>query len=234
MTSLIQIMNLRNVRMVFRNMLKVGLVTTAQYVISDLIFDLKYRVETINTKMLDELEIDSPNKAHGRYYEGTNAYVFKKMFSQVKVNAPNSCFIDFGSGKGKAMLMAAEKGFRRVIGVEFSVELVEICRRNLEIFKRKTNSKTEFEVVHMDAAEYEIPSEANLLFFSNPFDETLIAKVIVNILKSLEKCPREIIVMHLYPQGNMAFVRDPRFHLEHESTYGFVFRLSPDSLLLNG
>lgn len=214
--------------MVFRNIRRAGLITTFRYVTSDLFFDLKYGVETINTKMLDELKIDSPNKGHGRYYEGTNAFVFEKMFPLVETDVSNSCFVDFGSGKGKAMLLAAEKGFRKVIGVEFSMELVDICRRNLEIFRQKTGSRTEFEVVHLDAAEYEVPPEANLLFFSNPFDEALIAKVIDNILKSLEKYPREIIVMHLYPQGNMAFVQHPRFHLEQESTYGYVFRLSPN------
>jgi 16S rRNA G966 N2-methylase RsmD len=220
--------------MVFRNISKVGFVTTLRYVISDLIFDFRYQVDTINTKMLDELEIDSPNKVHGRYYEGTNAYVFGQVFSHVKIDLSNSCFVDFGSGKGKAMLMAAERGFRKVIGVEFSIELVDICRRNLEVFKRKTKGKTEFEVIHMDAAQYEIPSEANLLFFSNPFDEILIAEVIGNILKSLDQSPREILVMHLFPQGNMAFAGHPRFCLENESRYGFVFRVTPNPSRLNG
>lgn len=227
MTSLIQIMKLRNVKMVFRNISKVGLVTTFRYVISDMIFDFKYKVDTINTIMLDELEIDSPNKIHGRYYEGTNAYIFKRLFSEIEIDVPNSCFVDFGSGKGKAMFMAAEKGFRKVIGVEFSVELVDICRKNLEIFQQKTKSKTDFEIIHLDAAEYKIPSEANLLYFANPFDEILIKKVIVNILKSLEESPREIVVVHLHPQGNIAFASHPRFHLEHESKDWFVFRLKP-------
>ena len=229
MTPLIKILNLRNIKMVFRNIWRVGPITTLRYIFSDLIFDSKYQVETINTKMLNELEIDSPNKVHGRYYEGTNAYIFQKMFSEVKVDVPKSCFIDFGSGKGKAMLLAAEKGFHKVIGVEFSRELVDVCRRNLEIYKRKTKSKTEFEVIHLDAAEYQIPDEANFLFFSNPFDEVLIAKVIDNILKSLAECPREILVIHLYPQGNMAFAEHPRFHLEHGTTDGFVFRLGPNN-----
>ena len=227
MASLTRLMNLENVRMVFRNISKVGFFTTLQYIFSDLIFDYKYQVETINTRMLDELEIDSPNKSHGRYYQGTNAYLFKKAFSYIKVDVPSSCLVDFGSGKGKVMLLAAEKGFRKVIGVEFSKELVEICRRNLEIFKRKTKSKTEFEVIHMDAAEFAIPADANLLFFSNPFDETLIEKVIGNIFKSLEMYPREIVVVHLFPQGNRAFADHPRFLMEREWKDGFVFRLKP-------
>lgn len=227
MASLVKLLNLKNVKMVLRNISKVGLFTTFQYVFSDFFFDYKYGVETINTKMLDELQIDSPNKAHGRYYEGTNAHLFQKVFVHIRVDVPNSCLVDFGSGKGKVMLLAAERGFPRVRGVEFSGELVEICRRNLEIFKRKTKSKTEFEVTHMDAAEYQIPPDANLLFFSNPFDETLIEKVIVNILKSLDMHPREMVVVHLFPQGNLAFKNHPHFDLEYESEYGFVFRLKP-------
>ena len=212
--------------MVARNILRAGFVETFRYVVSDLVFDYKYGVDTVNTKMLDELNIDSPNKEHGCYYEGTNAYLFQKMFLHINVDIPNSCVVDFGSGKGKLMLLAAEQGFRKVIGVEFSMELVEIGRRNLEIYKQRTKSETKFEVFHMDAADYVIPPEANLLFFSNPFDETLIALVIENILKSLDMHPREIVVVHLFTQGNRAFANHSRFNLEYESKDGYVFRLS--------
>jgi 16S rRNA G966 N2-methylase RsmD len=225
--SALDIVNLENFRKVFRNIRKVGLVTTVNYIVSDLLFDMKYKIDTINTEQLENLDIDSPNVKHGVYYEGTNAYIFKNAFSSFKIDAANSCFIDFGSGKGKAMFMAAERGFSKVIGVEFSIELVEICRKNLEIFKAKTESKTEFEIIHMDASQYEIPTDANLLFFSNPFNETLTTKVIENILKSYDKAPRETWVIHLYPQGNMAFAKHPRFQLEHESHDGFIFRLKP-------
>jgi len=225
--SALDVVNLENFRKVFRNIRKVGLVTTFHYIVSDLLFDMKYKIDTINTEQLENLDIDSPNKAYGVYYEGTNAYIFRNAFSSFNIDASNSCFVDFGSGKGKAMFMAAEKGFRKVIGVEFSIELVEICRRNLEIFKTKSKSKTEFEIIHMDASQYEIPTEANLLFFSNPFNEILTTRVIENILNSYEKAQREIWIIHLYPQGNMAFARHPRFQLEHESHDGFVFRLRP-------
>lgn len=111
--SVLDIVNLENFRKVFRNIRKVGLLTTIRYIVSDLLFDMKYRIDTINTEQLENLDIDSPNKQYGVYYEGTNAYIFKKTFSSFKVDAANSCFVDFGSGKGKAMFMAAERGFRK-------------------------------------------------------------------------------------------------------------------------
>lgn len=225
--SILDIVTLENFRKVFRNIRKVGLVTTVRYVVSDLLFDLRYQIDTINTEQLENLEIASPNKAYGVYYEGTNAYIFQKMISHVELEPSQVTFVDFGSGKGKAMFMAAERGFRKVIGVEFSIELVEICRKNLEVFKAKSKSKTEFEILHMDASEYEIPADANLLFFSNPFNEALTNKVIGNILRSYDRNPRETWVVHLYPQGNMAFVRHPRFEVRHEAPEGYILRLKP-------
>ena len=227
--SVLDIVTLENFRKVFRNIRKVGLVTTIRFVASDFLFDMKYKIDTINTEQLENLDIESPNKEFGVYYEGTNAYIFKKAFSLFKVDEANSCFVDFGSGKGKAMFMAAERGFRKAIGVEFSIELVETCRKNLEIFKQRSKSKTEFEIIHADASQYEIPTEANLLFFSNPFNEMLTNKVIDNILYSYEKAPREIWVIHLYPKENLAFAKHPRFQLEHEMSEGFIFRLKPAS-----
>ncbi|MCC6500753.1 MAG: class I SAM-dependent methyltransferase [Anaerolineales bacterium] len=225
--SVFEIVNLENFKKVFRNFRKVGPVTTIRYVVSDLLFDWRYQIDTINTAQLDTLEIDSKNKTVGNYYEGTNAYIFQKMISRAEVVPSKSCFVDFGSGKGKALFMAAERGFRKIIGVEFSIELVEVNRKNLEIFKQKTRSNAEFEILHMDASEYAIPADANLLFFSNPFNEALTAKVIGNILKSYEQAPREIWVVHLHPQGNMAFANHPRFKVVHEAREGFVFRLEP-------
>ncbi len=222
---LLQIINLENFKRVLRNIRKVGLVTTLRYVISDLTFDLKYHIDTINTAQLDTLQINSQNKARGYYYEGTNAYIFQKMMARVGLDPAQVTFVDFGSGKGKAMFMAAERGFRKVIGVEFSIELVEACRRNLEIFRAKSKSKTEFEILHMDAAEYDIPAEANLFFFCNPFNEELTNKVIENILRSYERSPREIWAVYLHPQGNMAFVRHPRFEVRYEAPEGYIVRL---------
>jgi 16S rRNA G966 N2-methylase RsmD len=222
---LLEIVNLENFKKVLRNIRKVGLVTTVRYVVSDLFFDMRYQIDTINTEQLENLDIDSPNKQYGVYYEGTNAYIFQKMISHVKLDPSQTTFVDFGSGKGKAMFMAAERGFRKVIGVEFSIELVETCRKNLEIFKAKSRSKTEFEILHMDASEYAIPADANLLFFSNPFNEELTGKVIGNIISSYDRSPRETWVVHLYPQGNMAFVRHPRFEVRHEAPEGYILRL---------
>lgn len=226
MNSIFRLINAANLARVFRNIFKVGPITTLRYVISDLVFDKRYQVDTINTERLDNLDIDSPNRSSGTYYEGINAYVFTKVFSGLDVDVPQSCFVDFGSGKGKAMFLAAEMGFKKVIGIEFSLELVEICTKNLGIFRLKSASKSEFEIIHQDATEYLIPPDANVLSFFNPFNEAVTDKVIENIMKSHAQTSRAIWVVHLYPQGNQAFVKHPRFQLVRETNEGLIFRLA--------
>jgi len=226
MTSIFRLINIANLARVFRNIFKVGPITTFRYIISDLLFDRRYQIDTINTERLDNLDIDSPNKSSGTYYEGVNAYVFQKVFSGLQVDLSQSCFVDFGSGKGKAMCLAAEMGYKKIIGIEFSFDLVETCKKNLEIFRSKSASKSEFEIIHMDATEYSLPPDANVLSFFNPFNEAVTDKVIEKILESYTKTPRTIWVVHLYPQGNQAFVKHPRFQLVRESNEGLIFRLA--------
>jgi 16S rRNA G966 N2-methylase RsmD len=227
MNSIFRLINIANIARVFRNIFKVGPITTLRYIISDLLFDRRYQIDTINTERLDNLDIASVNKASGTYYEGVNAYVFQKIFSGLQVDVTQSCFVDYGSGKGKAMCLAAELGFKKVIGIEFSLDLVETCKKNLEIFKLKSASKSEFETIHMDATEYALTSDANVLSFFNPFNEAVTDQVIEKIMESYTQTPRTIWVVHLYPQGNQAFIKHPRFELVRESNEGLVFRLAP-------
>lgn len=43
-------------------------------------------------------------------------------------------FIDFGAGMGRVLLMASERPFRKIIGVEFARELITIAENNLRSY----------------------------------------------------------------------------------------------------
>jgi SAM-dependent methyltransferase len=45
-------------------------------------------------------------------------------------------FVDLGSGKGKALLIAGMLAYRRVVGVEIDSELAGEARRNVENFRQ--------------------------------------------------------------------------------------------------
>jgi SAM-dependent methyltransferase len=104
--------------------------------LEDSLFDVRYRTDTGGRVELSDLMIASENKDHGVRYEPTRARPFKKLINMLDLPR-DSTFVDFGSGKGRVLIMALECGFRKVVGLEFSQELCEISRKNLATSERK-------------------------------------------------------------------------------------------------
>lgn len=67
-------------------------------------------------------------------------------------------FVDLGCGKGRVLTLAAEKGFRRVIGIEVHPALAAIARENV------ARSHPDIEIWNEDAVEVTLPSEKLVLF----------------------------------------------------------------------
>jgi predicted RNA methylase len=111
----------------------------------------------------------------------------------------DSNFVDIGSGKGRVLLIASQYGFRKVVGIEFSRELCNIARRNVEVFSRKVKPSSSIEVIETDATEYHFHPEDRVLFMYNPFDAFILAKVLDRIRSSLEENPRPIWLIYNTP-----------------------------------
>src|SRR4051794_33182105 len=154
-------------------------------VVADLWFDVKHGTDTVRWVPLGELQISSPNKAHAVQYQATKFRAFRAML--LRLNLPrDGVFIDFGSGKGRGLLMAGQHGFGKVIGVEFSKELCAVARANLDRFKFLNMPRTNFEVVESDVTRFPIVPEANIFYFYNPFNEVVLRQVLQNIKDSVK------------------------------------------------
>ncbi len=78
---------------------------------------------------------------HDRYitaYHGTPPSLFRKLMARWRGLAihpvERTAFVDIGAGKGRAMMLAAEMPFRRIVGVELHPQLAAAARQNLEIW----------------------------------------------------------------------------------------------------
>ena len=83
----------------------------------------------------------------------------------------HATFVDLGSGKGRALIVAARLGFAQVIGVEFVAELAEISRRNLEITGLTAT------VLVADAGEWAPPSGPLCVYLYSPFSVEVMRRV---------------------------------------------------------
>ncbi len=141
-------------------------------------FDRLHGVETEGIVRLQTLTIESPNREHGVRYQASDPDHFRDLLRRLPIDYRDFVFVDFGAGKGRALLLASEFPFKRVVGVEFSPELTEIARRNVAGFRSDRQHCHEFELVCADALDYELPDEPAILYFYNPFTETVLRRVL--------------------------------------------------------
>lgn len=141
-------------------------------------FDAKWGTDTFAVRELHTLSLDPAVAAHARRYQSSNGIDMPLWFAELGVDFARSVFIDFGCGKGRALFEAARQPFSRVIGVEFSPELVEIALRNRDIIAAKGGLNASVDLVCMDAGKYSPPADVPLIcYFYDPFDDAVMAPV---------------------------------------------------------
>jgi SAM-dependent methyltransferase len=184
--------------------------------LADARFDRKYGTQTTGVSRLDQFTIESRNRDRGARYEPSRVLPLRKMLAALQGMRPaDSVLVDFGCGKGRVLLLAAQSGFRDVRGLEFAAELCELARSNWKQFQARTGITAQCRILQADVTDYVIQAEENVFFLFNPFDEVIFARVLENIAASLKTHPRRIlIVINLpSPQYRQAIEQRPEFAL---------------------
>lgn len=176
---------------------------TLRIIYHELHFDWKYGIETRLYVENKDINTKSLNKDEGNKYGPLQIPFWNKVFDQNNINFDKSCYLDFGSGKGRTLILASLSGFQEIIGIEYGKELCEITKRNLIIFQSKHKTAKPIEIICMDALDFEIPDNATTIVFNDPFTPILLEKVVQNIKRSFNKVPREIHIVYFnYSEGH--------------------------------
>ena len=163
-------------------------------------FDRQYGTDTQGiTDDMSELGVFTEHRHNAFGYEGIQIPVFRNMLRELNLDPAEYAFVDFGSGKGRALMMAAEHGFARAYGVEFSPVLHEIAQKNAAIFRQRNPRACPIELRLQDASEFSLPDENLVCFFYNPFDDKVMQQVIANIAESYARHPRKLAVAYRNP-----------------------------------
>jgi predicted RNA methylase len=162
-------------------------------------FDRRYGVETGGIVPLGGLGITSEHRRYGVDYVGVDPEELEAALALVPARPKDLTFVDLGSGKGRAVLLASAHPFQRVIGVEFAPELHAIAESNLDRAGALPRAARKVELHCMDAAAYELPKEPLLLFLYNPFGEAVMRVVAHRLRESLRRAPRPAYVLYVNP-----------------------------------
>jgi SAM-dependent methyltransferase len=148
-------------------------------------------------------------------YQPTEPALFREMLAalqeQTYIEFEDFTFIDLGSGKGRALLMASQYPFSRIIGVELLPSLNEIARKNLADYKSDSQKCLALESICADATSFPLPEGPILIYLFNPFPEAGLRRALENLGQSLEKSPRAAYVLYHNPQLEQIFVESARF-----------------------
>lgn len=158
-------------------------------------FDRQHGTDTGGEIPLEHLGLGSEDARQGNgVYRGISALHFHAALAGVHVRFEDFTFLDYGSGKGKALLLAMDYPFRRIIGVEFSAPLHEAALDNL---RRYGNARRRVEAVLADARWYTPPAEPLLCFFFNPFAPEVWRAVLARLQDSVRQAPRAVYLVYV-------------------------------------
>ncbi len=136
-------------------------------------------------------------------------------------------FVDLGSGKGRALLVAADFPFRRILGVELDPELCRIARANVAL---KPEWTARISVLQQDAATVVYPEGPLVVFLFHPFFPRILRRALANLERQLRHSPRETWLLYANnPRFTRVLRRFPFLREISETNYP----LTPEDAAVN-
>ena len=134
------------------------------------------------------------------FYVATTASLIYEILSSLALQPDTFAFVDMGSGKGRALLVASEFAFAKIVGIELSPHLHRIAEENIARYTPASQQCTAFELQCMNVVDYDYGPEPLVLFLFDPFGREIVRSVVANLEASLSAKPRDVFVVYVYPQ----------------------------------
>lgn len=142
-----------------------------------------------------------------------------------------SRIIDFGCGKGGAAFTMARFPFSEIVGIDVCPSMISIAQQNAH---RLGYSFIQF--VCADATEVTDLDCFTHVYLFNPFPPVITQRIYTNLLNSLQRKPRNLILICKYPEGSIDnhFPESVQLRMLAKMEFKFshpfyVFRLTTDS-----
>ncbi len=157
---------------------------------------------------------------HDRYitaYHGTAPSLFAKVMAHWRGVAihplAQTAFVDIGAGKGRAMLLASQMPFRRIVGVELHPMLAANMRSNVEHWQA-THLTPRMRVEEADAMTLRMPTGPCCLFLFNPFDLVLMDRFLTRLTRQFGGREQDLDLIYVNDEQKTLLAQEhPQFQL---------------------
>jgi hypothetical protein len=180
-------------------------------------FDEKYGTDTSGIREIRTLDASIlPNACYAVRYGPSGEQGVRGSLLKLKIDPTDFTFIDFGSGKGRVLLIAAGLPFRAVLGIEFSHELHEMAVQNIARFPQHLIRAGTLTSIRGDAASLPLPASNLVCYFHNPFGPPVLSQVVARLQAHRDSGYR-VLVIYLDPRHRDIFEQTRKFVILDET-----------------
>jgi hypothetical protein len=179
-------------------------------------FDVEHGTETGGLTPGPELKTGHAHDRHNTAYYGIAPSLFRRLIAQWKQTKPphtlsKYTFIDFGAGKGRAMLLASEFNFKQVVGIELHPALAKKCRRNMRIWNASHRKIAPMRLVESDATEFIFPEGPCVAYLFNPFGAPVLRRVLKQMEKQFAGRSGDLDILYVNHEREVVLKNNPAF-----------------------
>ena len=181
-------------------------------------WDAKNGVETSGLLGGGSLAIGHRNDTYIVGYAGVPPSRFTAVLERWKSTLSGAAvedfsFLDLGCGKGRALLLASEWGFREVVGVELNPELAATAEKNGRVWKDAGRARCPIRVLRADATEFAWPAGPLLIFIYNSFAAPVTRGVLHRLALHAAAGEHRLHVIYQNEGDDVPLRTDPRLQL---------------------
>jgi SAM-dependent methyltransferase len=181
-------------------------------------FDEEFGTDTGGIREIRSLDVLAlPAARYAVRYGPSGVQGVRSALDKLPIDYTRFTFIDYGSGKGRVLFLAAGFPFEEVIGIEFSRELHETALRNLARLTPEITRCGKVSSIHADAALFEPPKSNLVCYFYNPFGPPVMAAVATRLIAHHDQFGYRIIVIYVDPQHREIFEESGKFRIYNEA-----------------
>ena len=160
-------------------------------------------------------------------YIGSQPTIVRACLSALKTHREYT-FVDFGCGKGRALVVASEFPFQSVIGIELSPALAATARSNTSKVARRFSDRRPVKIITANACEYPLPPGRLTCFNYHAFGRELVSQIVRKFEEGLAGDTPHMFFVYYNPVHFELFDASPafkRFYAQqlpyHDSEIGF-------------
>ena len=172
--------------------------------------DQQYGIDTSGGMGFEQLGAGTSSDVFNTAYFGSQPSIIRQAIRMLP-DQHGLTFMDIGCGKGRALAVASEFPFRRIIGVELASSLAKVARANAELVGRRFPDRTTIDVVEGDALTTAIPEGPLVIYMYHPFFRKLMKKLVRKVENWLAGSKSKVYVIYYNPMFPDLYDKSKRF-----------------------